>query len=204
MNVAGIQWGDLARGECERLLEAARCAPFTYDHQGSTLDPALATAAGVQVRHLVVGTGSADFAAARAALRTWVPQQGVRARVEPTGQPVVVGATVLVVLPVGPCTVVAPNRVVAVVDEPRRFAFAYGTLPGHPMRGEESFGIEHQPDDRVLATIGVQAVGATPLVRAGEPAVRLCQGVVQRRYLAAIAAFVAAERTSRPVDGNEA
>ena len=30
-------------------------------------------------------------------------------------------------------------RVVAIVDEPDRFGFAYGTLPVHPEQGEESF-----------------------------------------------------------------
>jgi uncharacterized protein (UPF0548 family) len=39
----------------------------------------------------------------------------------------------------GPIRVVAPTRVVYVVDEEDRRGFAYGTLPGHPESGEELF-----------------------------------------------------------------
>jgi uncharacterized protein (UPF0548 family) len=43
-----------------------------------------------------------------------------------------------------------PARVVYRVEEPRRFGFAYGTLPDHPERGEERFLIEwNQADDSV-------------------------------------------------------
>jgi uncharacterized protein (UPF0548 family) len=40
-------------------------------------------------------------------------------------------------------------RIVYVIDEPRRFGFAYGTLPGHAERGEECFSVEHLDDDTV-------------------------------------------------------
>lgn len=46
-----------------------------------------------------------------------------------------------------------PVRVVLVIDEPARRGFAYGTLPGHPLRGEESFVVEHRADDAVCLTI---------------------------------------------------
>lgn len=197
MNIAGIRFGPLTRDEGDRLLAAARGSDLTYDHEGSTLDPACWTAPEMRSRHLDVGTGAADFAAARVALQTWRPQHGISARVEPGGQPVVPGATVLVVLRRGPCSVIAPDRIVAVVDEPRTFAFAYGTLPGHPERGEESFSVEHRDDDIVRATIRVQAGAATVLARAGAPIVRYLQRVALRRYLEAIAVFVRAERTRR-------
>jgi uncharacterized protein (UPF0548 family) len=40
-------------------------------------------------------------------------------------------------------------RIVYVIDEPRRFGFAYGTLPGHAESGEERFVVEHLEDDSV-------------------------------------------------------
>lgn len=46
-----------------------------------------------------------------------------------------------------------PVRVVSIVDEPTRRGFAYGTLPGHPLSGEESFVVEHRDDDSVWLTI---------------------------------------------------
>ena len=44
----------------------------------------------------------------------------------------------------GPLRIVAPTRVVYVIDEPDRRGFAYGTLPGHPESGEEVFIVERQ------------------------------------------------------------
>lgn len=203
MNIAGISWGTPSARDRDRLLAAARRSALTYDHEGSTLDPARWSAADVRVHHLDVGTGAADFAAARTALRTWVPQRGISASVEPDGQPVEPGATVLVVLRYGPWSVVAPNRIIAVIDEPRSFAFAYGTLPGHQAQGEESFAVEHRADDTVWATIRVQATTATLLARLGTPIVKWLQEAALRKYLTAVAAHVEAERMARPVDGSQ-
>jgi uncharacterized protein (UPF0548 family) len=46
-----------------------------------------------------------------------------------------------------------PCRIVYCSDEPNRFGFAYGTLLGHPERGEEAFHVVRGPDDSVTAHI---------------------------------------------------
>jgi uncharacterized protein (UPF0548 family) len=92
---------------------------------------------------------------------------------------------VLVALPVGPVTIVVPNRIVAVVSEPTRFGFAYGTLPGHQERGEESFVVELLPDGRVMGRIVVDAVPATVAARSCAPVVRRVQRWAIGRYLEA-------------------
>jgi uncharacterized protein (UPF0548 family) len=191
MRIGGLYFGALSADTRGQLLRAAREAVPTYSHIGSTLDPAQHDADGSRVRQLEIGHGRAAFAAAAQALRTWVPQRAIGADIEPPDQPVVLGATVLVVLRRGPVTIVAPNRIVGVVNEPRRFAFAYGTLPGHPERGEESFSVEHLPDDTVRATIRVQAGPGIFLAHAAAPVVRRLQLAALRRYLDAIADFVA-------------
>ena len=38
-------------------------------------------------------------------------------------------------------------------DEPQSAGFGYGTLPGHPERGEEAFEVEMGADGRVFLTI---------------------------------------------------
>lgn len=191
MNLFGVRLGALSERERDGLLAEARAAAPTYDHVGSTLDPARWAAPGVRTRHLHVGRGDRTFQAARRALRTWVPQAGIGAVVEPVGQPVETGATVLVVLRRGPLHVIAPDRIVAVVDEARRFGFAYGTLPGHPERGEESFLVEHLDDSTVRATIRVQAGPGTRPARAVAPVVRRLQHAAVDAYLRAIADHVA-------------
>src|SRR5918995_4440346 len=121
--------------ERDRLLSRARRASVDYDHEGSTLDPDRWTAPGVHGHHVDVGTGRAAFDAAATALRTWVPHRGIGADVLPSGQPVEPGATVLVILRWGPLFVVAPNRIVAVGDEPRRVALPHRAPPRPPGRG---------------------------------------------------------------------
>jgi len=190
VNVLGLRFGPLDEVDRDRLLVAARAAAPTYDHVGSTLDPERWAAPAVRVRHRTVGRGPTAFGAARQALGTWAPQRGIGATVEPAGQPVVLGATILIVLRRGPLHVVAPDRIIGVVDEPRRFGFAYGSLPGHPERGEESFVVEHLDDDTVLATIRVQAGPGTLPAHAVAPLVRAVQHAAIDGYLSAIARHV--------------
>ncbi|MDQ1425423.1 MAG: hypothetical protein QOD72_2921, partial [Acidimicrobiaceae bacterium] len=98
MNVGGLRLGSLSERERAELLRQSHDAPISYDHVGSTLDPLRWDRPAVHAHHVEVGRGESAFAAARAALQTWVPQRGLGAEVMPEQQPVVLGATVLVVL----------------------------------------------------------------------------------------------------------
>jgi uncharacterized protein (UPF0548 family) len=72
------------------------------------------------------------------------------------------GAAVALVLGGSRIGLVLPCRVVHVVDEPRRRGFAYGTLPGHPEQGEESFMVRHEPDGSVVLRIAACSWPARP------------------------------------------
>lgn len=163
-------------------LRRAESANLTYDHTGSTM----ADGPNVRAETLVVGLGEEAFHHARAALRTWVPQRAIGASVFPDGVAVEEGTTIFVVLRAGPFTVVVPNRVVAVIDEPNRFAYAYGTLSGHHERGEESFTVELGADGVVTATVRVQDRPGTLLAQLAWPAVRVFQAAAIRKYLLAL------------------
>lgn len=179
------------------MLDVARGEVVDYDHVGSTLDPDRERgAAERQGRHvgrqeLVVGRGDVDFDRAADGLRQWACHRGIGAKVVPQGAPIEEGETVLVVLPAGPFSIVVPNRIVAVVDEADRFGFAYGTLPGHQERGEESFVVERRPDGSVVGVIVVDARTATLAARIADPAVRRFQGVAITRYLRGLRDHVA-------------
>ena len=82
-------------------------------------------------------------------------------------------------------TVVAPCRIVDVVDQPGRFGFAYGSLVGHPEQGEESFLVE-RTGTRTSFRIDVCSRPGHPLVRAGGPVARRVQSVLTQRYLRAL------------------
>ena len=63
------------------------------------------------------------------------------------------GDSAVLLLGVGALSIREPVRVLSVVDEPTRRGFSYGTLPGHPLSGEESFIVEQFGDGSVWLTI---------------------------------------------------
>jgi uncharacterized protein (UPF0548 family) len=95
------------------------------------------------------------------------------------------GANVWLRLAIGPIEVREPIRVVAVVDNPMRCGFAYGTLHGHPVSGEEAFVLhratEHGP---VLLTIrSLTQPAARGLWRYSFPILLVAQRFFRKRYL---------------------
>lgn len=86
----------------------------------------------------------------------------------------------------GPLPVVAPCRVVYVVDEPDRRGFAYGTLRGHPEAGEESFVLERDATGALELVITAVSRPDWWLARLGAPVARLAQRRVTERYLTAL------------------
>jgi uncharacterized protein (UPF0548 family) len=75
-----------------------------------------------------------------------------------------------------------PCRVVYVVDEPTRKGFAYGTLPGHPERGEEAFIVEYRDDDSVWLTLRAFSRPSNAFFWISYPALRLLQAWFTNRY----------------------
>lgn len=161
-----------------------RDAEPTYAHVGSTVGPDSGDREAHEIRG-AVGSGGARFTAAVEALRKWAPQRSVGATISPPGVQPTAGATVVLGLGVGPFRLLVPNRVVRTIDEPRRWGYAYGTLPGHPETGEELFIVEHHADETVTLTIRVDARPADALARLG-PAVRAVQNLALRRYVTAV------------------
>jgi uncharacterized protein (UPF0548 family) len=113
---------------------------------------------------------------------TWGVQRGAGLLVVPGGR-VEVGSTQRLGLGVGPLRLWAPCRVVYVVDEPGRRGFAYGTLPGHPERGEESFVVSIDADDVVEFTVTAFSRPARWFARLGGPVTKLAQRQITWRYL---------------------
>lgn len=189
MSGGHLRLGRPSAAQLDRLLEQARGSSLTYDHVGSTLSP-IDERRPLHQQHLVLGHGPEAFDSAKLGLRRWTCHGGIRATVHPGDAVVEVGSTLLVVLPVGPVRIVVPDRVVAVVDEPDRFGFAYGTLDGHQERGEESFVAQLLDDGTVRGTITVDAVAATLPARLVAPVVGRFQRLAVTRYLSAWRVFV--------------
>ena len=79
-----------------------------------------------------------------------------------------------------------PCRVVYVVDEPTTAGFAYGTLPGHPERGEEAFLIQRDTSGDVDLTVTAFSRPATALLEIVAPASRLVRAAITERYVHAL------------------
>ncbi|MGW6740551.1 DUF1990 family protein [Streptomyces sp. NPDC055025] len=100
-----------------------------------------------------IGRGRAVFEAAGTAVTTWRLHRSAGARIRagsPWAEP---GTDVEVSAGLGPLRLSAPCQVVWTAYERDRTGFAYGTLPGHPERGEESFVVDLREDGSVWFTV---------------------------------------------------
>ena len=162
---------------------------LTYAEVGAT-----AGALPAGYRHLrvkrTIGVGRAAFTRAAAALLDWQVQRRSGARVLAAGG-VTEGSEALLRFGPGRLSVAAPVQVVHVVDEPRRRGFAYGTLPGHPVSGEEAFVVELRSDDAVVLTVTAFSRPARWAVRIAGPLAGLGQRLMAERYLRSLDAVVA-------------
>ncbi|WP_341954526.1 DUF1990 domain-containing protein [Salinibacterium sp. TMP30] len=100
------------------------------------------------------------------------------------------GDTIVLSIGRGRLTAHEPVRVVYVVDEPKVAGFAYGTLEGHPLRGEESFMIERRDDNSVWMTVRSFSRPSSTKWMLLSPALRILQHVVVGRYLRALAGTI--------------
>jgi uncharacterized protein (UPF0548 family) len=139
-------------------------------------------------RQVTVGAGSARFEDASRVLLNWDMQRRSGLRVQPSSRGVEEDSVALMRLGIGIAAIEAPVRVVYVVDEPRRRGFAYGTLQGHPERGEEAFVVEHRGDDTVVFTLTAFSRPAWWIVRVAGPIVRGVQGLITNRYVRSLQA----------------
>ncbi|AAT89280.1 conserved hypothetical protein [Leifsonia xyli subsp. xyli str. CTCB07] len=90
------------------------------------------------------------------------------------------GMSAVLRVQVGPFHFSAPVRVVAVVDEPNRRGFAYGTLKGHPESGEELFLVEFREDGTVWFVLRALSRPSNALFWIASPLL----GAMQRRFTA--------------------
>jgi uncharacterized protein (UPF0548 family) len=159
----------------------------TYSEVGATREGELPTGYRHDSYERAVGLGDATFDCAVAALRAWQAQIGAGAGVFPSGARVEDRSTVVLLFRVGGLWATAPCRVVYIEEAPAGFAFAYGTLPGHPETGEVAFRIDRDKEsDQILFRIVSFSRTVDPLAKLAAPITRLIQQRVTRRYLDAI------------------
>jgi uncharacterized protein (UPF0548 family) len=167
-------------------LERLREAPLTYSEIGATAGPELPRGYHHVHRTEVIGHGAACFSTAAATLMSWRVQERAGLEVATSAPVVRTDAVALVGLSVGPFQIAAPCRVVYVVDDDATKGFAYGTLPGHPERGEEAFVVRRLEDGTVTFTVTAFSRPARWYSRLGAPVTRRFQRRITDRYLRAL------------------
>lgn len=161
-------------------------APFSYAEVGATRHAELPAGYVTAERSVVVGSGTAALERAAAAVFAWRAQRSVGLRVRASGPASEPGTVVVLTAGLPRFGYDIPCRVVWAQPDGDERGFAYGTLPGHPESGEESFVVRRAPSGDVVFTVRVFYRLASPLARLGGPLSAVVQRLATARYLAAV------------------
>ncbi|MFJ1757877.1 DUF1990 family protein [Kitasatospora sp. NPDC088134] len=172
-----------------RHLAACATEP-SYPEVGATRNAAFPAGYGLLRRRVHLGRGPEVLERAGAHVLGWGTQLDTGFAVHPWTGPAAPGDTVLLRLaPPGlrwPRLVIS-CRVVWTVRDRQRIGFAYGTLPGHPECGEESFVVEMDADGEVWFEVAAFSRPAAWYARLGRPVTLLLQHLAIERYLRVVA-----------------
>jgi uncharacterized protein (UPF0548 family) len=181
-----VRYGDPVRRDVGRLLAELAAAELTYPQAGATRDARLPAGYGHVHRDVIIGAGRPAFARAVDGLLGWDMHRVAGFAV--IGGDVRAAPGVVVVLRAGrgPLRLTIPCRVVYTVDDADRRGFAYGTLPGHPERGEEAFLLTLAPTGEVRFQVRAFSSPASLAARLGGPLTRAIQRYATDRYVTAM------------------
>ena len=158
---------------------------FTYAEVGATRAATLP--AGYHHLRYRRYLGDRDaFEVAAEAVLTWRMHREAGMRMAASAERAAPGVTVRTGMGVGPLRLTAPCEVVWTAEEPDRAGFAYGTLPGHPESGEESFVVTRDGKGRLWFTVTSFSRPARWFTRAAGPGTAVFQQVYARRLAATL------------------
>jgi uncharacterized protein (UPF0548 family) len=163
-----------------------RAAPYSYPEVGGTRQDQLPPGYRADRFGTVAGRGRDRFDEVAELLMSWQVHLRAGLAMQVSDDRVSEGAVLMATLRLGPFPIRTRCRVVYLIEEDNRRGFAYGTLPGHPERGEEQFLVESTDDQTVRFRLTAFSRSATPLARLGGPVSRRIQVGVNRRYLDAV------------------
>lgn len=175
-----------------QYLEIQSQLSFTYAEVGATITT---PPPGYVVDHTrtQIGIGDAAFQRGKEAIRGWKQFDLGWLTAWPHSTPIEQGAAVVVLIRTLGLWCLSAARIVYVINEPRRFGFAYGTLPGHVERGEERFLIELADGGAVWYDVLAFSRPRHPLTQIGHPYVRRLQKRFGRDSAAAMRCAVEAQ-----------
>lgn len=174
---------------------------FTYEERGATERPFPETLEGgwpsgytvmVESHEIAAPDPSASFIALTDGILGWELHRRAGLTMESRAELAEPGVRVVSGFGVGPARIKAPCEVIwsrgpqldgaGCAVPGQRGGFGYGTLPGHPVRGEEGFYAELTPDNRLFFICSAYSVPASLVFRLAAPVTRLTQRYVLSRY----------------------
>jgi uncharacterized protein (UPF0548 family) len=163
---------------------------FTYQAVGKTATSETIPDFDNDYTEQYLGEGMAVFEAAKTAIKQWKMFPQPWTALQPHA-PIQKGETVSMCAKAFGLWWRNACQIVYVIDEPRRFGFAYGTLPGHVEMGEELFLIEMDENGKVSYIIKAFSRPRHWMARIGYPMMRYFQKKFQRESKEAMVASVA-------------
>lgn len=159
--------------EVRRFLAHQAPLPFSYGPVGMTRDDQDAPSGWAEDSYrTVLGPGRESLERGKQLVRAWTMFAMPWIELHTPDAPIREGTTVGVLARSAGLWCVNAARIAYVIDEPRRFGFAYGTLPGHVEAGEERFLVEHTPENLVAYSIRAISRPRALLARVAQPWVR--------------------------------
>lgn len=159
---------------------------FNYAEVGATRQSQLPAGCHAWHHRVAVGTGWPRYEQLASALLSWGLHRRAGLEMQVSDERVEPGVVSVAGLRIGPVLITAPCRVIYTIQEARRVAFAYGTLPGHPLAGEERFEISIDDNERICFDLRLFSRPSTAVARFGGPITTAFQSLVNRRYFVAV------------------
>lgn len=103
--------GRLQPSEIKDIERLSRARPVTYPEVSATTQAVLPVGYQHVRESVMIGRDDDALGRGRAALRAWAAHTHIGAKVTPVSAPIEQGMTVIVTVPIGPLTVVAPCRI---------------------------------------------------------------------------------------------
>ncbi|MET1020675.1 MAG: DUF1990 domain-containing protein [Arthrobacter sp.] len=171
---------------------------LNYEGIGSTEHGLPPADADCLVTSAYVGHGLATYRRVAQGVLTWQLQKRAGLRVRAESNVVVPGTRVVSGFGAGPFRIAAPCEVVwvrrpAPGEGPQSAGFGYGTLPGHPVRGEEAFEVSIDVTGLVLIRITAFGVPSNWFYAAGGALTKRARGHITSRYIRSAQELAAGE-----------
>jgi uncharacterized protein (UPF0548 family) len=169
--------------------ERAAAGALNYPGIGGTENGTVPAGYPRVLERILIGNGMGVYQRVAAGILSWELQRRAGLRVRADSPVAVPGARVVSGFGAGPFRLNAPCQVVWVREPaptdgvPQSAGFGYGTLPGHPARGEESFEVEITGRGEVFLRIQAFSKPANWFYAAGGLVTRAAQRYVTSRYI---------------------